>query len=165
VKFGLDHEQLIERYPELLVGVVSGYGHGGDSADWPAFDYTTYWARTGMMDVMRDSGAPPSMQRPAVGDHAAAVNLVCGLLAAMRLRDAGEGGRFVDVSLLQTGLHILGTDVSNALVTREPARRHDRRAAPNALWNSYPVAGDRWLLLAMINADRYWPQFCEAIDR
>jgi crotonobetainyl-CoA:carnitine CoA-transferase CaiB-like acyl-CoA transferase len=118
-----------------------------------------------MMDVMRDEGVAPSMQRPAVGDHAAAVNLVCGLLAAMRLRDATGEGRYVDVSLLQTGLHILGTDIATALVTREPARRHDRRAAPNALWNSYPVAGGRWLLLVMIEAQRYWPRFCRAIER
>jgi crotonobetainyl-CoA:carnitine CoA-transferase CaiB-like acyl-CoA transferase len=164
-KYGLDHVDLLERFPNLLVGAISGYGNGGEAGDWPAFDYTTYWARTGMMDIMRDSGAPPSMQRPAVGDHAAAVNLVCGLLAALRLRDAGGGGQYVDVSLLQTGLHILGTDISNALVTREPARRHDRRVAPNALWNSYPVKEDRWLLLAMIEADRYWPQFCAAIER
>ncbi|MFQ5417633.1 MAG: CaiB/BaiF CoA transferase family protein [Myxococcota bacterium] len=164
-KYGLDHESLLERHPSLLVGAVSGYGNGGGGADWPAFDYSAYWARTGMMDIMHDEGVAPSMQRPAVGDHAAAVNLVCGLMAAMRMRDATGEGRYVDVSLLQTGLHILGTDIANALVTREPPRRHDRRAAPNALWNSYPVAEGRWLLLVMIEADRYWPSFCEAIDR
>jgi crotonobetainyl-CoA:carnitine CoA-transferase CaiB-like acyl-CoA transferase len=164
-KYGLDHESLLARRPRLLFGAISGYGHGGEAADWPAFDYSTYWARSGMMDIMRDEGVPPSMQRPAVGDHAAAVNLVCGLLAAMRLRDASGQGQYVDVSLLQTGLHILGTDISNALVTREPAKRHDRRAAPNALWNSYPVAEGRWLLLVMIEADRYWLQFCRAIER
>jgi len=164
-KYGVDHESLLARQPRLLFGAISGYGHGGEAADWPAFDYSTYWARTGMMEIMRDEGAPPSMQRPAVGDHAAAVNLVCGLLAAMRLRDATGAGRYVEVSLLQTGLHILGTDISNALVTREPPKRHDRRAAPSPLWNSYPVAGGRWLLLVMIEADRYWPQFCRAIER
>jgi len=164
-KYGLDHTELLERFPKLLVGAVSGYGNGGHAADWPAFDYSAYWARTGMMETLRDVGAPPSMLRPGIGDHAAAVNLVCGLLAAMRLRDAGGGGRFVDVSLLQTGLHIFGTDVSTALVTREPTKRHDRKAAPNALWNSYPVAGGRWLLLVMINADHYWPKFCAAIER
>jgi len=164
-KYGLDHESLLARQPRLLVGAISGYGHGGEAADWRAFDYSTYWARTGMMEIMRDEGAPPSMQRPAVGDHAAAVNLVCGLLAAMRLRDATGEGQYVDVSLLKTGLHILGTDVANTLVTREPHIRHDRRAAPNALWNSYPVAADRWLLLVMIEADRYWLPFCRAIER
>jgi crotonobetainyl-CoA:carnitine CoA-transferase CaiB-like acyl-CoA transferase len=165
VNFGLDHDSLLARHPRLVFGAVSGYGHGGERENWPAFDYSTYWARTGMMDTMRDEGVPPSMQRPAVGDHAAAVNLVCGLLAALRLRDATGKGQYVDVSLLQTGFHILGTDVANALVTRAPARRHDRRSTPNPLWNSYPVAGDRWLLLVMIQPDRYWPSLCEAIGR
>ena len=55
--------------------------------------------------------------------------------------------------------------MANALVTRQPARRHDRRATPNPLWNSYPVAGDRWLLLVMIDPDRYWPRLCTAIER
>ena len=164
-KYGLDHETLLARQPRLLFGAVSGYGNGGDGADWPAFDYSAYWARTGMMDTMRDEGVPPSLQRPAVGDHAAAVNLVCGLLAAMRMRDANGEGRVVDVSLLQTGLHILGTDVANALVTREPARRHDRSRPLNPLWNSYPVKDGRWLLLVMIEPDRYWPALCRAIAR
>ena len=100
-----------------------------------------------------------------MGDHAAAVNLVCGLLAAMRLRDAGGGGQVVEVSLLQTGLHILGTDVANALVTREPTRRHDRRRPANPLWNSYPVKGGRWIMLVMVDPNAYWEPFCNALER
>jgi crotonobetainyl-CoA:carnitine CoA-transferase CaiB-like acyl-CoA transferase len=165
LKYGLDHESLLARQERLVFGAISGFGLGGQEEDRPAFDYAAYWARTGMMDIMRDEGVAPSLQRPAVGDHAAAVNLVCGILAALRLRDTTGRGQHVDVSLLQTGFHILGTDVATALVTREPGRRHDRRAAPNALWNSYPVAGDRWILLVMIDPDRYWPRLCRAIGR
>jgi formyl-CoA transferase len=164
LRYGLDHETLLARRPSLIVGAISGYGLGGDEADRPAFDYTAYWARTGMMDLMRDEGAPPSLQRPAIGDHAAASNLVCAILAALRLRDRDGRGRYVETSLLQTGLHVLGADLATALVTREPVRRHDRRTAPNPLWNSYPVAGGRWLLLVMIEADRYWPALCGALD-
>ncbi len=165
VKYGLDHESLLARNPRLLVGAINGYGLGGEEADRPAFDYAAYWARTGLMDMMRDEGVPPSLLRPGVGDHAAAMNLVCGLLAAMRMRDATGEGRYVEVSLLQTGLHILGTDLANTLVTREPPHRHDRRKTSNPLWNSYPVAGDRWLLLVMIDSQSYWPAFCDAIER
>ena len=164
-KYGLDHESLLERKPELIVGAISGYGLGGEEADTPAFDYTAYWARTGMMDLMHDEGHPPSMLRPGVGDHAAAANLVCGILAALRLRDATGQGRYVDVSLLQTGLHILGNDLANALVLDGPIRRHDRKAPDNPLWNSYPVADGRWLLLVMVDSDPYWPRFCRAVDR
>ena len=164
-RYGLDHESLLVRSPRLVMGAISGYGLGGEEQDRPAFDYAAYWARTGMMDAMRDEGLPPSLQRPGMGDHAAASNLVCGILAALRMVEATGQGRYVDVSLLQTGLYILGNDVANALVTREPARRHDRREPANPLWNSYPVAEDRWILLVMIDADRYWPRFCEAIER
>jgi crotonobetainyl-CoA:carnitine CoA-transferase CaiB-like acyl-CoA transferase len=164
-KFGLDHETLLARHPRLVMGAVNGYGIAGEEADRPAFDYAAYWARTGLMDMMRDEGLPPSLQRPAVGDHAAAVNLVCGILAALRLRDATGSGQYVDVSLLQTGYHILGTDIANALVTKEPAHRHNRRAPANPLWNSYPVAGERWLLLDMIDPEPYWPKVCAALAR
>jgi formyl-CoA transferase len=164
-KFGLDHASLLERNPTLVMGAISGYGYGGEAADEPAFDYSAAWARTGMMDATRDEGVAPSMLRPGVGDHAAAVNLVTGILAAMRLRDQTGRGRYVDVSLLQTGLNLLGVDIANALVVRQPMKRHDRKRTANALWNSYPVAGDRWIMLVMIDPNRYWEKLCDAIER
>jgi formyl-CoA transferase len=165
VKYGVDHETLLARKPSLIVAAVNGYGGRGEEADRPAFDYAAYWARSGMMDLMRDEGVPPSMLRPGVGDHAAASNLVIGILAALRLRDATGRGRYVEVSLLQTGLYILGCDTAMALVTREPIRRHDRRTAMNPLWNSYEVAGGRWLMLVMIDPTPYWPRLAEAVGR
>lgn len=164
-KYGLDAETLLARHPGLIVAAIAGYSSRTARADDPAFDYTAYWARSGLMDLMRDEGVPPSLQRPAVGDHAAASNLVCGILAALRRRDATGKGAYVETSLLQTGFHILGTDASVALVTRQPARRHDRRRPPNPLWNSYPVADGRWVLFAMIEPDRYWPRLCNALGR
>ena len=169
-KYGLDHETLLARFPRLVMGAISGYGLGGPREDEPAFDYTAYWARGGLMDLMRDAGVPPSMQRPGVGDHAAASNLVCGVLAALRERDRTGRGTYVDVSLRNTALHILGNDAAIALATGHSPPRHDRKRPTNALWNSYPVGGDvdqdeRWLLLCMIEPDRYWDLFCRAIGR
>jgi crotonobetainyl-CoA:carnitine CoA-transferase CaiB-like acyl-CoA transferase len=164
-KYGVDHESLLARKPSLVVAAINGYGLGGEEADRPAFDYAAYWARTGMMDLMRDEGVPPSMLRPGVGDHAAASNLVIAILAALRMRDATGQGRYVEVSLLQTGLYILGCDVALSLVTREPLKRHDRKSAGNALWNSYRTADDRWLMLVMIDPTQYWPRLCAAIER
>jgi crotonobetainyl-CoA:carnitine CoA-transferase CaiB-like acyl-CoA transferase len=165
VKYGLDHESLLARKPSLVVGAINGYGLGGEEADRPAFDYAAYWARSGMMDLMRDEGVPPSMLRPGVGDHAAASNLVIAILAALRMRDATGQGRYVEVSLLQTGMFILGCDMAMALVAREPIQRHDRKHAANPLWNSYETADGRWLMLVMIDPTVYWPRLCTAIER
>jgi crotonobetainyl-CoA:carnitine CoA-transferase CaiB-like acyl-CoA transferase len=165
LKYGLDHESLLARKPGLVVAAINGYGGGGEEADRPAFDYSAYWARTGLMDLMRDEGVPPSLQRPGIGDHAAASNLVIGILAALRMRDATGRGRYVEVSLLQTGLYILGCDAAMALVTREPIHRHDRKASANPLWNSYEVKDGRWLMLVMIDPTVYWPRLCAALER
>jgi len=169
-KYGLDHEGLLERFPRLVIGAISGYGLGGPRENEPSFDYTAYWARGGLMDMMRDAGVPPSMLRPGMGDHAAASNLVAGVLAALRERDRTGRGTFVDVSLHGTALHILGNDASIALAVGEAPKRHDRKKPMNPLWNSYPVGGDvgeqdRWLMLCMIEPDRYWATFCAAIGR
>ena len=169
-KYGLDHETLLERFPRLVVGAISGYGLGGPRENEPSFDYTAYWARGGLMDMMRDEGLPPSMLRPGMGDHAAASNLVAGILAALRERDRTGRGTFVDVSLHNTALHILGTDAATALVVGKSPNRHDRKKPMNPLWNSYPVGGeageeDRWLMLCMVEPDRYWGVFSEAIGR
>jgi len=169
-KYGLDHETLLARFQRLVIGAISGYGLGGPRENEPAFDYTAYWARGGLMDLMRDLGVPPSMQRPGIGDHAAASNLVCGVLAALRVRDGTGRGTYVDVSLRNTALHILGNDAAIALATGVAPNRHDRKQPSNPLWNSYPVGGDvnaddRWLMLCMIDPDRYWEVFCRTIGR
>jgi crotonobetainyl-CoA:carnitine CoA-transferase CaiB-like acyl-CoA transferase len=165
VKYGLDHETLLARNPDLVVAAINGYGLGGEEADRPAFDYAAYWARTGMMDLMRDEGVAPSMLRPGVGDHAAASNLVIAILGALRMRDATGIGRYVEVSLLQTGLYILGCDFATALVVREPIKRHDRKNTSNALWNTYPTQDERWLMLVMIDPTTYWPRLLAAVER
>ena len=72
----------------------------GPEADSPAFDYSTYWARTGFMDLLHEPEAPPAFQRPGIGDHSAALSMVSGILAALRMRDASGEGQEVSVKVL-----------------------------------------------------------------
>ena len=164
-KYGLDPETLRADRPELIVGRLSGYGPDGDRANDPAFDYTAFWALSGLMDHLHDLDSPPGWMRPGVGDHSAAMSLVVGLLAALRTREAGGEGQVVDVTLQQIGYYINGSDTSNALVTGETPPRHDRRAPRNPLWNHYRCQDDRWLFLVMIDSERYWAAFARSIGR
>jgi len=164
-KYGLDAETLRARHPALIHAALNGYGPRGDEADAPAFDYTAYWARTGMMDMFRPPGAIPAFLRPGVGDHAAGVSLVAGILAALRVRDRTGEGQAIDVSLLQVGLYIQGNDMANVLATGQSPPMHDRAAPRNPLWNYYPTADERWLFLVMVDSQRYWPKLCRALER
>jgi crotonobetainyl-CoA:carnitine CoA-transferase CaiB-like acyl-CoA transferase len=164
-KYGLDAASLRARSPKLIFAAMSGYGPNGPDATTPAFDYTAYWARSGFMDQMREPDAAPSFQRPGIGDHAAALSMVSGILAALRMRDTSGEGQEVSVSLMHIGFYIQGNDAAIALAAGEPPPRHDRSAPRNPLWSHYRVKGDRWVFLVMIESDRYWPRFCEAIGR
>ncbi len=164
-RFGLDAETVRGRRPELIYAALSGYGNGGAEADRPAFDYAAYWARTGLMDLIRGPESEPTFQRPGLGDHAAGLSLVCGILAALRVRDQTGVGQEIDVSLLQIGMYVQGNDLAQSLVADQNPKHHDRNKPANPLWNFYPTADERWLALVMIESIRYWPLLCEAIAR
>ncbi len=162
-KLGLDPSDLQARRPELIIARLSGFGPVGAEADVPAFDYSSYWARTGFMDMLHEPDTPPAFQRPGMGDHSAALALAVGILSALRQRDRGEPGQVIDVSLQHIGFYITGNDTAMTLVTGQTPPRHDRRAARNPLWNHYPTEDGRWIFLVMIESDRYWPELLRAV--
>jgi crotonobetainyl-CoA:carnitine CoA-transferase CaiB-like acyl-CoA transferase len=164
-RVGLDPAALRAKRPELIVARLSGFGPDGPEADSPAFDYSTYWARTGFMDLLHEPDAPPAFQRPGMGDHSAALALAVGVLGALRQRDRGAPGQVIDVSLQHIGFYVDGNDAAMTLVTGETPPRHDRRAPRNPLWNHYPTQDGRWIFLVMIESDRYWPELAKALGR
>ena len=164
-RYGLAPEQLVAEHPMLIVARLSGYGADGPEADTPAFDYTAYWARSGLMEQLREIGQAPSFQRPGMGDHSASLALALGVVAALRARDREGRGQIVDVALQDVGYYVAGNDMAWALATGQSPPRHDRRKPRNPLWNHYPCRDGRSLFLVMIEADRYWPIFVQAIGR
>jgi crotonobetainyl-CoA:carnitine CoA-transferase CaiB-like acyl-CoA transferase len=162
-KYGIDAESLRATRPQLIFASLSGYGPVGPDSTQPAFDYTAYWARTGFMNTMHDEGVPPSFLRPGVGDHAAALALVTGILSALRVRDQNGVGQVVDVNLMHISFYIQGNDAANTLATGQSPPNHDRRRPRNPLWNHYETNDQRWLFLVMIESDRYWPELCRAL--
>ena len=117
------------------------------------------------MDQLREPDAPPAFLRGGVGDHAAALAICTGILAALRSRDRSGEGQTVGVSLLHIGFYILGNDTALALATGQDPPRHHRARARNPLWNHYRSSDDRWVFLVMIESQRYWADFCAAIGR
>jgi crotonobetainyl-CoA:carnitine CoA-transferase CaiB-like acyl-CoA transferase len=164
-KYGIDAETLLARNPALVFASLTGYGMQGEEASTPSFDYAAYWARSGLMDLMHDEGTQPAFLRPGVGDHAAGISLVAGILSALRVSERTGRGQVVDVSLMGIGIYVSGCDMATAAATRQTPPRHNRDAPSNPLWNQYRTRDDRWLFLVMVETDRYWPLVCRALGR
>ena len=74
-KLKLTYEEVVQWNPRLIYADVTGYGDKGPDADLPGFDITSYWARSGLLSLTRDAGAPPTLPVSGSGDHATAVGL------------------------------------------------------------------------------------------
>ena len=58
-----------------------------------------------------------------------------------------------------------GLSLSAKLMSGAAHPRMSREDSFNPLWNSYRCADELWLCLAMLQADRYWADFCRVIER
>ena len=159
---GLSYEDVKKVNPRVIYATLSGYGTRGPDKDRAAFDYAAFWARTGAMGSLGEPGRPPPTQRPAMGDHPAGLQLAGAVSAALFHRERTGEGQAIHLSLFQSGLWMMASDIQVALVLGV-GYVPTGRLVPNPLWNHYQAKDGKWFHLVMPQADRFWARFCEAI--
>ncbi len=161
---GLSYADLQPLNPRLIYAAITGYGTRGPDRDRAAFDYAAFWARTGAMASLGEPEGPPPTQRPAMGDHLVGLSLAGAVSAALYNRERTGAGQELQLSLFQAGLWMMASDVEACLVTGM-GWIPTGRLVPNPLWNHYKAGDEKWFHLVMLQADRYWEKFCQAIER
>jgi crotonobetainyl-CoA:carnitine CoA-transferase CaiB-like acyl-CoA transferase len=164
-KYGLTPGEVHARNPKVVFVSVTGYGLRGPDAARPGFDFSAFWTRSGIMSLVGHPDGPPVLSRIAQGDHTTGINGLAATLAALRLRDLTGEGQVVEISLQQTGLYTIATDVSRTLMDGKAPKRFDRTAPDNPLFNTYPTRDGRWVMLVHMTPDPYWPKLCRVIGR
>ena len=156
-RLGIGAGQLRPLNPRLVYASMTGYGETGPEAAKTAFDVTAYWARSGLMDLVRaDHSAPPTRPVAGMGDHPSASTLFAGITMALYRRErTGQGGE-VQSSLMANGLWSNAIQVQAALSGAQFGPRLGRHAAPYPMSNIYQCADGRWLSLVILNEARQW---------
>ncbi len=163
-RYGLDPESLRAVNPRLVHATLTGYGLEGPDAARPGYDVTAFFGRSGVTHTTTDPETAPPRAPAAQGDHTTGVAMVASILAALRLVERTGEMQVVDTSLMGTALWSMATDIAPALVDRRDPRIRGRHEQVNPLVNRYRCGDGRWLVVIMPEA-RYWPRFCETIDR
>jgi CoA:oxalate CoA-transferase len=112
-RLGLGYERLLQDNPTLVYCAISGFGQDGPLRDLPAYDQIVQ----GMSGMMSITGAPDTA--PYRVGHPVA-DTIGGLTAAFAVAAAlaeqgRSGGRFIDVSMLESAMATMGWAVSNYL--------------------------------------------------
>lgn len=161
----LEWETLRTANPRLIFAQISAYGLEGPDAERRAFDLTGWFARTGILDMMRDKDAPPSLPAGGVGDHATAMTLFAGIMMALYQRDRTGEGSMVSTSLAATGTWANGLNLQAVMAGIDGAARRDREGWSNPLQNVYTTADDRHVLIALQNIQRDWPKLVALLEQ
>lgn len=162
----LDYENIGPLNERLIYASLTAYGETGPERTRPGFDSTAWWARTGMMDLLKpDPDGAPARSLPGMGDHATGMSLVAAIMAALYRRERTGKGGHVSTSLMTNGLWSNAFYAQAALAGIEVIKRPRQEQAPNAMANHYCCSDGRWFILALLNEDRQWPTFVKAIER
>jgi crotonobetainyl-CoA:carnitine CoA-transferase CaiB-like acyl-CoA transferase len=162
-KLKLQYEDVVQWNPRVIYADVTGYGDKGPDAALPGFDITSYWARSGLLSMTRDAGAPPTLPVSGSGDHATAVGLFSAIVTGLYRRERTGKGSYVTTSLLASGVWAAGVVVQAALANATFYPLHDRVKPPNATFNVYRASDDQWFLI-VVTPDR-WPALAKGIGR
>jgi crotonobetainyl-CoA:carnitine CoA-transferase CaiB-like acyl-CoA transferase len=162
-KLKLEYEDVAQWNPRLIYADLTGYGEKGPDASLPGFDITAYWARSGLLSLTRDAGAPPTLPPSGSGDHATAVTLYSAIVTALYRRERTGKGAYVTTSLLAAGVWASAVFVQAALCDAAFFPLHDRLKPPNALINVYQASDENWFVL-VLTQDK-WPALANGVGR
>ena len=161
LSLGLD--QLRARNPKLIYAHGNGLGFRGDESERPGYDASCFWARGGFAHVLTPPGLSPIRPRPALGDHAGAMNIAFGIASALFNREKTGEPSTVEVSLLSTAMWILSADVCTSQALTDTQLTQVADEGRYALTRAYQTSDGRWAQLMFLDPERYWPELCRRI--
>src|ERR1700674_5077922 len=146
-RLNLEYEDVARWNPRLIYADITGFGDKGPDADLPGFDITSYWARSGLLSMTRDAGAPPTWPVAGSGDNATAVGLYSAIVTALYRRERTGKGANVTTSLLAEGVWSASVSIQAALCEAKFFAPHDRKNPANAALNVYQASDGTWFVL------------------
>ena len=120
---GVDGATLCARFPRLIHGAISAFGHMGPMAMRPGFE-PLMQGYSGLSSMNGGEGDPPMRCAPAVCDQGTAMWMVIGIMALLHRRtETGRGG-MVQGSLLETAMMWAGQKADAFVNTGQMPERH-----------------------------------------
>jgi len=168
-RLGIELDDVRKINPDIIYVRGSGFGAAGPDSEKGGYDSTAFWARAGSAvgTTPLDYDGLCVMPAGAYGDSLGGMTIAGGIAGALFARERTGETSVIDVSLLGVGAWANALSVGFALLEGGPPERRapGNSALTNPLVGNYRTADNRWLVLAMLQPGRYWPEFCQHIDR
>jgi formyl-CoA transferase len=160
-RLGLDYKSLSSHKPDLVYCAISGYGQDGPDAKKPAYDQIIQ-GKSGLMDVTGTNESGPLRCGIPIADTVGGLQAALAILAALYHRKNTGQGHFIDLSLLDAIMPMMGWVASNYFSTGiEPERmgNNNATAAPSGVFET-----NSGLLNIAANTETQWQKLCQILN-
>jgi formyl-CoA transferase len=165
-RLGVTYAELAPLNERLIYASFTGYGEKGEEANKPGFDSNAYWARSGLMDLVRaDLATTPARSVAGMGDHPCAMALYGAIVTALYKRERTGKGSHVRSNLMANGIWANGILAQAKLCGAKFQERRSREQALNAVTNHYRCRDGRWIIISLLNEDKQWPALARCLGR
>lgn len=158
-KFQLTDALLTDKYPNLIIGKISGYGMESDRV---AYDLILQ-AESGFMSMNGQSDGPPTKMPVAFVDVLAAHHLKEAILLALYSREKTNTGSVVNVSLYDAAVSSLVNQASNYLMAGHVPRRLGSKHPNIAPYGELFETADQKNVTFAIGSDGHFVKLCETL--
>ena len=155
--------------PDIIYVRGTSFGVRGPDRDRGGYDMTSFWCRAGSAASVSPAELPGVLPQPgpAYGDSMGGMTIAGGIAAALLKRERTGEPSVVDVSLLSTGAWAMSAGIALSMQMKRPwgTPMPGGTGSFNPLVGVYETSDGRYVCLVMLQAARYWKDFCEHIGR
>jgi crotonobetainyl-CoA:carnitine CoA-transferase CaiB-like acyl-CoA transferase len=162
-RLGIDYAALSRHNPRIITASATGFGRKGPDATHGVFDLLGT-SRAGTLKSLQYTGG--SLENPggfALGDQTGALVLAHAITMALLARERFGIGQDVEVSQLGAQMLLQHLGLVRFLTTGAYVPPTSHLDVFNPIFSVYRCRDDRWIALACLQADRYWPDVCEVL--
>lgn len=163
-RMNLSYDDLRQSNPGMIYASLTAYGEVGEERDRKGFDQLAYWARSGLMDLMRAPGTRPTQGLPGMGDHPTAVSIFAGIVLALLKRERTGEGSFVETSLYANGIWSNAALAQGVLAGGDMSSIRNQRDVPGYTMRLYQAKDKRWLQFNMVRHEEHLTLLFMALD-
>ncbi|MFZ2209075.1 MAG: CoA transferase [Porticoccaceae bacterium] len=163
-RLGLPWEKVHELNPKAIMCSISTFGQDGPLAGLPGYDFIGQ-AYAGITGMIGDQENGPYIPIAALGDTTTGAHALAAINGALYHRaTSGDGGQYLDISLLDCYFHshemnVGAISASQGAINPYLPGRYHQAVAPLGVYKSK----DGYLILIAILGR--WKDFCNAIGR
>lgn len=161
-QLGVTPADLRSRFPRLIIASISAFGSEGPMANRPGYDSLSQ-AFSGIMSLTGERAGLPVRSGASFIDLTTGVFAYCGVLTALEARRTTGEGDVVQVSLMETGIGLLGYHAVGWLQAGVVPHREGSGLGHLVPYQAFRCS-DGEILTGALN-DPAWQKLCGVVER